>query len=43
LAEELLSKETIGLSDLLRVLGDRPYPLKENIKEYLLDHDERKT
>ena len=35
LAEELLTKETIGLTDLVRVLGDRPFPLKENVKEYL--------
>ena len=35
LAEELLKKETINLTDILRVLGDRPYPLKENVREYL--------
>jgi hypothetical protein len=37
LAEELLDKETIGLTDILRVLGDRPYALKENVREYLED------
>jgi AFG3 family protein len=35
LAEELLSKETITLPDILRILGDRPYPLKETVREYL--------
>lgn len=35
LAEELLAKESITLPDLLRILGERPYPLKESIREYL--------
>ena len=43
LAEELLTKETIGLSDILRVLGERPYPLKANIREYLVELEERKV
>jgi hypothetical protein len=35
LAEELLAKESIGLPDIIRILGERPYPLKESLKEYL--------
>jgi hypothetical protein len=41
LAEELLEKESITLPDLLRVLGDRPYPLKETVREYLEELKER--
>ena len=37
LAEELLKKESIGLPDILRILGERPYPMKESVKEYLLE------
>jgi AFG3 family protein len=43
LAEELLKKESITLPDLLRILGDRPYPLKESVREYLVELEERKT
>ena len=42
LAEELLSKESIGLPDIIRILGDRPFPMKENVKEYLHEMLERK-
>ena len=28
LAEELLAKESIGLPDIIKILGDRPYPMK---------------
>ena len=41
MAEELLAKESITLPDILRVLGDRPYPLKENVREYLEELKER--
>ena len=41
LAEELLAKETISLPDIIRILGDRPYGLKENVKEYLEELKER--
>ena len=43
MAEELLDKETIGLTDILRVLGDRHYALKENVREYWEDMQERKV
>lgn len=42
LAEELLAKESITLPDILRILGDRPYPLKETVREYLEELIERK-
>lgn len=38
-----MSKESITLPDILRVLGDRPYPLKENVREYLQELEERKV
>jgi len=42
LAEELLAKESIGLPDIIRILGDRPFPMKESIREYLEELKERK-
>ena len=42
LAEELLAKESIGLPDIIKILGERPYPMKENLKEYLQELIERK-
>ncbi len=35
MAEKLLEKETIDLSDIIDCLGDRPFPLEEFMKEYL--------
>lgn len=35
LAEELLDKESINLPVIIKVLGDRPFELKESVKEYL--------
>ena len=42
LAEELLKHESINLPQIIKVLGDRPYPLKESIKEYLEELEKRK-
>jgi hypothetical protein len=42
LAEELLAKESINLPDIVRILGDRPYPLKESIRQYLEELKTRK-
>ena len=42
MAEELLEKESLTLPDLVRILGDRPFPLKESIREYLQELEERK-
>lgn len=35
LAELLLEKETLSLPDIVDTLGDRPYPIKESVIEYL--------
>ena len=43
LAEELLAKESIGLPDIIRILGDRPFPMKESLREYLTELMERKV
>lgn len=42
LAEALLEKESINLPEIMKVLGDRPYPLKESIREYLEELEKRK-
>jgi len=41
LAEKLLEKEVLTLPDLIEILGERPFPMKENIKEYLAEVKER--
>lgn len=41
LAEELLAKETLSLPEIVKILGPRPFPLKETVKEYLLELQER--
>jgi hypothetical protein len=38
----LLAKESIGLPDIIKILGDRPFPMKETVKEYLQEMMERK-
>ena len=43
MAEELLAKESISLPDIVRILGDRPYPLKESIRQYLEELKTRKV
>ena len=35
LAKQLLDKEVITLPDLISILGERPFPMKENMREYL--------
>ena len=42
LAERLLDKEVLALPDLLDVLGERPFPMKETMKEYLEELNRRK-
>ena len=41
MAEELLAKESISLPDIVKILGDRPYPLKESVREYLEELKQR--
>ena len=38
----MLAKESIGLPDIIKILGDRPFPMKENLREYLQEMMERK-
>lgn len=35
LAERLLEKETLSLPDIVDILGQRPFPVKESVLEYL--------
>lgn len=39
----MLEKETLALPDIISILGPRPYPMKESIKEYLEELKERKV
>lgn len=41
LAERLLEKETISLPDIVEVLGPRPFPLKEQLANYLEELKQR--
>jgi AFG3 family protein len=41
LAEKLLEKESINLPEILKVLGERPYPMKESVRQYLEELTER--
>ena len=43
LAKELLEHESINLPQIMKVLGERPYPLKESIREYLEELEKRKV
>lgn len=42
MAKELLDKESINLPEIMKILGDRPYPLKESIREYLEELEKRR-
>ncbi len=35
MGDALLAKETLALPDIVEILGPRPYPMKESIREYL--------
>jgi hypothetical protein len=41
LAERLLEKETIGLPDIVEILGPRPFAHKQNLLDYLEELKER--
>lgn len=41
LAKKLLEHEVISLPDIIDVLGPRPFPMKETIKEYLEEMEKR--
>ena len=42
LAEELLLKETLDLLDIVRILGERPFPMTESIKDYFQEVENTK-
>jgi hypothetical protein len=42
LSKELLVKETLDLIDIIRILGERPFPLSDSIKDYLKEIEVRK-
>lgn len=35
LSNALLEKESLDLKSIITILGDRPFPVKDNFKEYL--------
>jgi hypothetical protein len=39
---ELLEKETLDLVDILRILGDRPFPLSDTMKDYMKEVEMRR-
>jgi len=41
LAEELLVHESMNLPKIIKVLGERPFPMKESMKEYLQELENR--
>jgi len=41
LAERLLEKETLSLPEIVEIMGPRPFPLKETLKDYLQELTER--
>ncbi|MFO0002543.1 MAG: hypothetical protein ACK559_15550 [bacterium] len=43
LAEKLLEKETLNLTDIVEVMGERPFPMKENVVEYMRELKEREV
>ena len=43
MGEALLAKETLALPEIVELLGQRPYPMKESILEYLQELRERKV
>jgi hypothetical protein len=42
LATELLVKETLDLLDIIRILGDRPFPLTDTMIDYMNEFEMRK-
>lgn len=43
LGDVLLEKETIGLPEIVKVLGERPYGMNEAMKEYLEEQIKREA
>ncbi len=43
MAERLLEQETLSLPDIVEIMGERPYPMKETVSEYLKELKERQV
>ena len=43
MGDALLKKETLALPDIVEILGQRPYPLKASLLEYLEELKERRV
>ena len=43
LAERLLLNETLNLTDIVEIMGERPFAMKENVAEYLKELHARKV
>jgi len=41
LADVLLEKETLSLPEIVEIMGPRPFPMKETLKEYLQELKDR--
>lgn len=41
LAESLLEHESINLPHIIKILGERPFPMKESLKDYLREIEHR--
>ena len=41
LAESLLVHESMNLQKIIKILGDRPFPMKESMREYLEELESR--
>jgi hypothetical protein len=41
LAERLLEKETLSLPEIVEVLGERPFKMKDSLKDYLQELKDR--
>lgn len=37
-----MEKETLPLPDIIDVLGERPFPMKESVREYLTEMTKRR-
>jgi hypothetical protein len=38
-----LEKETLNLTDIVEVMGERPFPMKETVVEYMRELKEREV
>jgi hypothetical protein len=43
LAKSLLERETIDITDIIDLIGDRPFKIPDSLKDYLREISERKA